>query len=55
MINDIYALRMPGALAAVVDSDCAICLMHMQGEPLDHAATVPSIRECRGRGRCLSP
>ena len=34
MINDIYALRMPGALAAVADSDCAICLMHMQGAPL---------------------
>ncbi|WP_273703201.1 dihydropteroate synthase [Candidatus Accumulibacter vicinus] len=34
MINDIYALRMPGALSAVVDSDCAICLMHMRGEPL---------------------
>lgn len=34
MINDIYALRMPGALAAVADSDCAICLMHMQGQPL---------------------
>lgn len=33
MINDIYALRMPGALAAVADSDCAICLMHMQGDP----------------------
>ncbi len=34
MINDIYALRMPGALAAVKDSDCGLCLMHMQGEPL---------------------
>ena len=34
MINDIFALRMPGALAAVVESDCAVCLMHMQGEPL---------------------
>ena len=34
MINDIYALRMPGAIEAVADSDCAICLMHMQGEPL---------------------
>ena len=34
MINDIYALRMPGALSAVVDSDCAICLMHMRGKPL---------------------
>jgi dihydropteroate synthase len=34
MINDIYALRMPGAIAAVAASDCAVCLMHMQGEPL---------------------
>ncbi|MDR2450829.1 MAG: dihydropteroate synthase [Candidatus Accumulibacter sp.] len=34
MINDIFALRRPGALEAVRDSDCAICLMHMQGEPL---------------------
>lgn len=34
MINDIYALRMPGAIEAVVESDCAICLMHMQGEPM---------------------
>ncbi|MQM30129.1 MAG: dihydropteroate synthase [Candidatus Accumulibacter phosphatis] len=34
MINDIFALRMPGAMAAVADSDCAVCLMHMQGAPL---------------------
>ena len=34
MINDIYALRVPGALQAVADSDCALCLMHMQGQPL---------------------
>ena len=34
MINDIYALRMPGAPDAVAASDCAVCLMHMQGEPL---------------------
>jgi dihydropteroate synthase len=33
MINDIYALRYPGAFAAVQDSGCAICLMHMQGAP----------------------
>ncbi|MDR2189134.1 MAG: dihydropteroate synthase [Azonexus sp.] len=33
MINDITALGAPGALAAVADSDCAVCLMHMQGEP----------------------
>ncbi len=34
MINDIYALRWPGAMDAVAASDCAICVMHMQGEPL---------------------
>lgn len=34
MINDIYALRMPGALEVVAASDCAVCLMHMRGEPL---------------------
>lgn len=34
MINDIYALRMPGAIEAVAETDCAVCLMHMQGEPL---------------------
>jgi dihydropteroate synthase len=34
MINDIYALRKPGAMAVVADSNCAVCLMHMQGTPL---------------------
>ena len=34
IINDICALRQPGALEAVAASDCAVCLMHMQGEPL---------------------
>jgi dihydropteroate synthase len=33
MVNDVRALREPGALAAVVNSDVAVCLMHMQGEP----------------------
>lgn len=33
MINDIYALRMPGAIEAVKDSNCGLCIMHMQGEP----------------------
>jgi len=33
MINDVQALQSPGALAAVQASACAICLMHMQGEP----------------------
>lgn len=33
MINDIEALEGPGALEAVAGSDCAVCLMHKQGEP----------------------
>ncbi|MEJ7667747.1 MAG: dihydropteroate synthase [Casimicrobiaceae bacterium] len=33
MINDVRALREEGALAAVVASGVAVCLMHMQGDP----------------------
>lgn len=33
MINDITGMAHPEALAAVAGSDCAVCLMHMQGEP----------------------
>jgi dihydropteroate synthase len=33
MINDIDALSAPGALEAVAQSECAVCLMHKKGEP----------------------
>ena len=33
MINDVNALRLPGALGAVASTKAAVCLMHMQGEP----------------------
>jgi dihydropteroate synthase len=33
MINDINALQAEGALEAVRASDCAVCLMHKQGDP----------------------
>jgi dihydropteroate synthase len=33
IINDIFALRAPGALDAAAESPVAVCLMHMQGEP----------------------
>ncbi|WP_410016517.1 dihydropteroate synthase [Sodalis sp. C49] len=33
LINDIRALRDPGALEAARDSGLPVCLMHMQGEP----------------------
>ena len=34
IVNDIYALRWPGALEVVAaHPTCGVCLMHMQGEP----------------------
>jgi len=33
MINDVYALRLPGALEVARDCAVTVCLMHMQGEP----------------------
>lgn len=33
IINDVRALREPGALDAAVQSGAAVCLMHMQGQP----------------------
>jgi dihydropteroate synthase len=33
LINDINALRAPGAVEAVAGSHAAVCLMHMQGNP----------------------
>jgi dihydropteroate synthase len=33
LINDVRALAAPGALEAAAASGCAVCLMHMQGEP----------------------
>ncbi len=33
LINDVRALREPGAMQAAADTRCAVCLMHMLGEP----------------------
>ncbi len=33
MINDVCALQTEGALAAAVELQCPVCLMHMQGRP----------------------
>lgn len=33
MINDVRALRAPGAIEVVAPADVLVCLMHMQGEP----------------------
>lgn len=51
LINDVGALRAPGALAAAARSGAAICLMHMQGEPGSMQAdprygdVVPEVRQ----------
>jgi dihydropteroate synthase len=39
LVNDVNALRAPGAVEAVADGDAGVCLMHMQGEPrtMQHA------------------
>src|SRR5262245_12416663 len=33
IINDIEALQAPGAMEVVAKGQCAVCLMHMQGQP----------------------
>ncbi|KAG0162198.1 hypothetical protein DFQ30_002701 [Apophysomyces sp. BC1015] len=33
LINDIWGLRQPGAIDAVRDARCGLCVMHMLGEP----------------------
>jgi len=64
MINDVRALRAPGALAAVAGSQVAVCLMHMQGEPRTmqtapryddvvedvHAFLASRVRACESEG-----
>lgn len=64
LINDVWALRQPGALEAAAASGLPVCLMHMQGEPTtmqqepDYADVVAEvyafladrIRVCEGVG-----
>jgi dihydropteroate synthase len=33
LINDVRGLQRPGALEAAAAADCAVCVVHMQGEP----------------------
>jgi dihydropteroate synthase len=33
IINDVYALRAPGARACAAEAQVGVCLMHMQGDP----------------------
>lgn len=51
LINDIWGFRMPGAIDAVRDSECGLCVMHMLGEPqtmqLGEPAYVDVVSEVR--------
>jgi dihydropteroate synthase len=51
LVNDVKALRAPGALEAVAGTGAAVCLMHMQGEPRTMQAAplyVDVVGEVRG-------
>jgi len=54
LINDVRALRVPGALEAAAAAKLGICLMHMRGEPADmqrdpqYADVVTEIRHFLG-------
>lgn len=61
LINDVRSLSQQGALQAAATSACAVCLMHMQGDPRTmqlspaYADVVKEVREfLRGRAQsCL--
>lgn len=48
MINDIYGFRQPGAIEAVAQSRCGLCVMHMKGEPRTMQATPPEYSDLIG-------
>jgi dihydropteroate synthase len=52
LINDVRALREPGALEAAQSSGCAVCLMHMQGDPRT-MQSAPSYRDVVGEVRAF--
>jgi dihydropteroate synthase len=52
LINDVRALREPGALEAARVSGCAVCLMHMQGDPRTMQAS-PAYEDVVGEVRAF--
>jgi dihydropteroate synthase len=47
MVNDVSGLRDPAMVDVVVNAGCAVCVMHMLGEPGTMQAN-PSYRDCCG-------
>jgi dihydropteroate synthase len=62
IVNDVYALRAPGARAWAASSGVGVCLMHMQGEPRtmqhdpQYADVVAEVREflIHARDACIN-
>ncbi|MGV2863124.1 dihydropteroate synthase [Achromobacter sp. AGC39] len=48
MINDIYGFRQAGAIEAVAQSRCGLCVMHMKGEPRTMQAAPPEYTDLIG-------
>lgn len=46
LLNDVRALTLPGALEVAAQTGLAVCLMHMQGQPL-HMQNTPEYAEVR--------
>ena len=51
LINDIWGFRMPGAIEAVRDSQCGLCVMHMLGEPQTMQLAEPAYQDVVGEVR----
>lgn len=62
LINDIWGFRRPGAVDAVRDTNCGLCVMHMLGEPqtmqrgeIDYGDVVEDVRTfLQGRVEALT-
>jgi dihydropteroate synthase len=53
LINDVWGFRMPGAIEAVKDSACGLCVMHMLGEPQTMQASEPHYQNVVGEVRAF--
>jgi dihydropteroate synthase len=51
LVNDIWGFRMPGAIDAVRDSACGLCVMHMLGEPQTMQLGEPAYEDVVGEIR----
>lgn len=53
LVNDIWGFRMPGAIDAVRDSSCGLCVMHMLGEPQTMQLGEPAYQDVVGEVRAF--